>query len=248
MDEVKLIEIIAILVSFFSLVYVCVSIVINKKNERSMQEKITKVIIDYEREQMEKQMYAQADMATSNPLRFSDMNHLLLHNLNGELKFSNTVTDNSFFEDHGINLADFTVQSGFVACLMPFISSYKPKYEAIRLACADAGLHCHRSDEEFIPGDILKYTIEMILRSQIVIAVLDGRNANVYYEMGIAQSIGKPVIMVADDSKMGEIPFDVKSNRMLFYKNHNQLRVLLREVLINNTSRKDESGTKERDN
>lgn len=234
MEEISLFEISTILISIFFLTYLCFFIVMTKKKERSMQEKITKVLIDYNREQIEKQMYAQVDAATSDPLRFTDMNHLLLFNLDGDLRFSSSVMDNSFFEEHGINLNDFSVEQGFVTCIMPFISSYNAKYEAIKQACSDAGLTCHRSDEEFVIGDILKYTIEMMLKSQVIIAVLDGRNANVYYEMGIAQSIGKPVIMVADDNKMRKMPFDVRSNRIIFYKNNNQLRELLSSVLLRN--------------
>lgn len=241
MGKITLIEIIALIVSFFALVYGMASMVILKKRTRSINDGINKVLMDYEREQMEERLIVAAESMSSNPLRFTDMNHMILSNLDGELRLSNEVSNSSFFEDHGINLNDYMVEPGYIACLMPFVSSFKPKYETIKKACEDAGMHCHRSDDEFIIGDILKFTIEMILKSQVVIAVLDGRNANVYYEMGIAQSIGKPVIMVADDSKMREIPFDVQSNRMIFYKNHQQLRETLSKVLLKNViTKKDE--------
>lgn len=248
MGKITLLELLIVIVSLFSSIY-CISLIfVLRKKNRFAKDDNGSVHMDYDREQMEKRYIVYGSSMTSNPLRFTDMNHLILENSGKDLKLTTVVSDTSFFENHGISLKDYAVEPGYVACLMPFVSSFNVKYETIKLACEDAGMHCHRSDEEFVLGDILKYTLEMILKSQIIIAVLDGRNANVYYEMGIAQSIGKPVIMVADASIMREIPFDVQSNRMIFYKSHPQLRKMLSMVLKNNISKKDESGTKERDN
>jgi len=245
MEKITLIELLTLVVSLFSLSYCIALIILIRKKKHFVKSEDGKVRMDYEREEMEKRIIVDGMSMTSNPLRFNDMNHLILENSDKDLKLTTVVADNSFFDNHGISLKDYVVEPGYVACLMPFVSSFNTKYETIKLACEDAGMHCHRSDEDFVLGDILKYTLEMILKSQIIIAVLDGRNANVYYEMGIAQSIGKPVIMIADAGKMREIPFDVQSNRMIFYKSHHQLREKLSHVLINNLSKKDEPRTKE---
>ena len=245
MEKITLLELLLLIVSLFSLIYGISLIFVLRKKNRFIKDRNGSVHMDYDREQMEKMYILHGSSMSSNPLWFTDMNHLILENSDKDLKLTTVVSDNSFFENHGISLKDYVVEPGYVACLMPFVSSFNAKYETIKLACEDAGMHCHRSDEEFVLGDILKYTLEMILKSQIIIAVLDGRNANVYYEMGIAQSIGKPVIMIADASNMREIPFDVQSNRMIFYKKHQQLRTMLSLVLINNISKKDDTRTKE---
>ena len=74
-------------------------------------------------------------------------------------------------------------------------------YECIKEVCRTNDGQCHRSDDQYTPNSILKYTMELILKSQVIIAVLDGRNANVYYEVGIAHSIGKTVILVNNVSR-----------------------------------------------
>lgn len=69
------------------------------------------------------------------------------------------------------------------------------------------------------------------MESRYVIANLNGRNPNVYYELGIAQAIGKPVILIADVSSYKEIPFDLQSNRLLLYRNEGELTNMILDML-----------------
>mgnify|MGYP003214912618 FL=1 len=114
---------------------------------------------------------------------------------------------------------------------MPFHKSFDRLYDTIKKTCSSVDFQCTRSDDEFKTGNILKYTLELILKSQIIIAVMDGRNPNVFYEIGIAHSIGKTVILLANYSKMEDIPFNLKSNRFIFYKNYNELNSELSNAL-----------------
>ena len=69
------------------------------------------------------------------------------------------------------------------------------------------------------------------MSSSIVIANLNGRNANVYYELGIAHAIGKPVILITSEANFTEIPFDLQSNKLIIYKNNDGLRKSLTNAL-----------------
>ena len=62
-----------------------------------------------------------------------------------------------------------------------------------------------------------------IIQAQFVIAVLDGRNPNVLYEVGIAHAIGKLVILLVKREKSNDLPENLKGNRLLIYKNEDDL-------------------------
>jgi len=49
-----------------------------------------------------------------------------------------------------------------------------------------------------------------------VVADLSGRNPNVLLEVGFAQALGKPLLLLARDP--GEVPFDLQNNRVLIYE------------------------------
>ena len=55
-----------------------------------------------------------------------------------------------------------------------------------------------------------------ICRSRIIIADCTGRNPNVFYEIGIAHTVGKPVILIAQNSK--DVPFDLRHIRYIPYE------------------------------
>ncbi|MBF8278298.1 MAG: hypothetical protein HW406_1799 [Candidatus Brocadiaceae bacterium] len=54
-----------------------------------------------------------------------------------------------------------------------------------------------------------------IQQSRACIADLTGRNPNVLYELGIAQTLGKPTVMLAQD--LQDVPFDLKQYRIISY-------------------------------
>ncbi|MGF7436779.1 hypothetical protein [Lentilactobacillus senioris] len=60
--------------------------------------------------------------------------------------------------------------------------------------------------------------------SKFIICDLSGKNPNVFYELGIANTIGKPVITICDAESFekdygSKLPFDISSNTTIFYKN-----------------------------
>ena len=65
--------------------------------------------------------------------------------------------------------------------------------------------------------------ISLLVQSEIVIVNINGRNPNVYYELGIAHAIGKPTILISDSSFAEEIGFDIRQKRIIMYESINDL-------------------------
>ena len=73
----------------------------------------------------------------------------------------------------------------------------------------------------------------LINRSGILIADATSKNANVFYELGIAHTIGKAVIIITQ--KQEDVPFDVAHLRYFKYSNNDKGKRELREYLTNVT-------------
>lgn len=108
--------------------------------------------------------------------------------------------------------ADDTVRSGFI--IMPFLDDLKWLHRTIVQAGARAGVALRRADDIFEPGIILDQIREAIDAADVIVAVCTGRNANVFFEMGLAWRDHKPVL-VADS--IDDLPFDVAHYRTAIY-------------------------------
>ena len=85
----------------------------------------------------------------------------------------------------------------------------------IRPAAEKAGYTAHRGDHTAEPGKITDYMFDCILNDAFVIAVLTYHNPNVFYELAVAQSAARPVILMIE--KGTAVPFDIKDMRVVFY-------------------------------
>lgn len=101
--------------------------------------------------------------------------------------------------------------------LMPFSEKYREVYDEIyKPVCADLGMECWRVDEISRPGSITKDIVEGIMDADVVIADLTSKNPNVFYELGIAHSVGNKTIMVAQT--INDVPFDIANYRVIIYE------------------------------
>lgn len=107
--------------------------------------------------------------------------------------------------------------------IMPFsdmdgyeVGHFKRVYEyLIRPACVKAGLEPIRGDDVKATNYIAIDVIQRILKSDIVVCDLSGKNANVMYELGIRQAFDLPVVLMKD--KRTERVFDIQGLRTLDY-------------------------------
>ena len=98
-----------------------------------------------------------------------------------------------------------------------------PEYEAlfcdvIEPICFSEGLQAYRADFTYMPGLVIEDIKKQIQEFRIVIAEITPENPNVYYEVGYADAINKPIILISD-RKEGMKPFDVRAYRTIFYDN-----------------------------
>lgn len=190
-------------------------------------EKEKRVLLDLKREKFESQLYDIIEAQPMDNLALTGGEELYMNESNCNAKLSTRPINLSFFETMGLDPKDIQVENDMACVVMPFHKNFNSIYSVIKSACSLAGFEPHRSDELFVTGDILRNIVQMILKSQIVIAVLDGNNTNVFYEVGIAHAIGKPVIFIADRNRLNNKNFDVNHNRVLAYDNVNEIRMKL---------------------
>ena len=232
MNHIILFTAVLVLIIYAALLWRKLSVLQKKIIETDAQRK-KQATLSLQRERLENIAITSNNSLVGTYLRFGDLNHLLLANTHTDLVASKHVVDYTFFDGLGLNPTGINVEDGFVTCLMPFHRQYNRIYECIKEVCRANDCQCHRSDDKYTPNSILKYTMELILKSQVIIAVLDGRNANVYYEVGIAHSIGKTVILVNNVSRFKDTPFDIKGNRIVLYKDIPNLHMQLDRILKN---------------
>jgi nucleoside 2-deoxyribosyltransferase len=100
--------------------------------------------------------------------------------------------------------------------VMPFDSLFQIQYErVIKPAIEELGLKCIRGDEIYSKPQIMADIWKSIRKSRLVIAEMTDRNANVFYEMGLAHAIGKPIILLTRNEE--DVPFDLKALRYRYY-------------------------------
>lgn len=111
-----------------------------------------------------------------------------------------------------------TIQEGD-ACfvMMPFADPiggyYKTIYEP---AIQKSGLRPIRADDDmFRTGKIVDQIWSGIHGAKVLVAELTGRNPNVFYELGLAHALQKPVVLVSSNEE--DVPFDVQHIRVIYY-------------------------------
>lgn len=117
--------------------------------------------------------------------------------------------------------------------MMPFGGEFDVVYyEAIGPAANEAGLTPVRADEVTATGLIAEQIRTAIQNARLCIADVTGANPNVMYEVGMAQSMGKSVVLIAQDIE--GLPFDVASWRVIPYQpgEVTQLMSMLRPFLL----------------
>src|SRR6266568_1911294 len=75
------------------------------------------------------------------------------------------------------------------------------------------GLTVTRADKIGEPGMITQQVVRAILQSQMVFADLTGANANVYYELGVAHSLSRPLVTLIDKAR--NLTFDTAHDRAI---------------------------------
>ena len=112
------------------------------------------------------------------------------------------------------------LDKNLVSVMMPFNADFDNVLDSIKKVCSNIGLSCKRVDDIWINEIIIDDIVELINCSLIVISDFSGKNPNVFYETGIAHTLDKNVIPITQN--IDDIPFDLRSYRVLKYLNNNE--------------------------
>ncbi len=101
--------------------------------------------------------------------------------------------------------------------MMPFAEPIGGYYKLIyEVAISKAGLRAVRADDEiFATGKIVDQVWAGITEAKVLVAELTGRNPNVFYELGLAHALEKPVVLVSSNQE--DVPFDLQHIRVIYY-------------------------------
>jgi hypothetical protein len=101
--------------------------------------------------------------------------------------------------------------------MMPFAKPIGDHYQLIYEAgIKKAGLTPVRADNEiFGTGKIMDQIWSGINSAKVLIAELTNRNPNVFYELGLAHALQKPVVLIS--SNENDVPFDLQHIRVIYY-------------------------------
>lgn len=100
--------------------------------------------------------------------------------------------------------------------MMPFGHWLDTYYKDIFVpAIKEAGMEALRADELFSTGTVIEQIWEQIQKAKILLADLSGKNANVFYELGLAHAAHKPVVFTS--ARLEDVPFDLRHLRVIIY-------------------------------
>ncbi|GFE61704.1 hypothetical protein [Geobacter sp. AOG2] len=191
-----------------------------------------KELINTMRDSYEKQIYMINDNLTASMDRWRDVNHLLLSSqaVQPAVDPSQKVRFSSFLKANGVRSEEIDPDPNLVFVLTPFNNRFDNVFETIRNTCLDVGLKCYRGDEEFIQGDILQHILKVICKASIIIANIEGRNPNVFYELGLAHAMDKSTLLIS--KTVDALPIDIKSKKIIVYQESNDLKSKLKDELL----------------
>lgn len=122
-----------------------------------------------------------------------------------------------------------SIEPTLASAMMPFDAAFAAVYQSIQQAAAGAGLRCRRADDLWENAAIIQDVVALIDRSRAVVCDCTGRNPNVFYEAGIAHTLGREVILITQSEH--DIPFDLRHLRYVKYLNNAEGRQALATAL-----------------
>jgi len=106
-----------------------------------------------------------------------------------------------------------TQDDSLATVMLPF--KLKETFSAIKEACENNSVRCVKADDIWENSTFMQDIFELIFTSRIVIADFTGKNPNVFYEVGIAHTLGKTVVPITQSVE--DVPSDLRHHRVLVY-------------------------------
>lgn len=111
---------------------------------------------------------------------------------------------------------NFKVRNNHCFYLGPFMDPFNIIYSNhIAAPLVEQGISVERADEIFSTDVVIEDVWEGINCAKMVIADVTNKNPNVMYEVGMAHTIGKPVLLISQNAD--DLPFDLRHRRCIIY-------------------------------
>ncbi len=117
-------------------------------------------------------------------------------------------------------MPDAAQEPDLVSVMMPFKPEFQGVYRNLQHVCRGLGLRCLNANEVWDENEIIQDIFSLIYRSKVVICDFSERNSNVFYEAGIAHTLGRSVIPIVQNEE--DIPFDLRHHRHIEYQNNEE--------------------------
>ena len=128
-----------------------------------------------------------------------------------------------------ITLCESLMTSNSVFIVMSFKKEYIDVYDSYAAVCKDFGFKAVRTDQVTSLERITPRILDGIRHSAFVIADVTEKSLNVFYEIGFADGLGRPVIITAKEGT--ELPFDIKDTPIVFWSTLNELKQKLQPIV-----------------
>lgn len=105
--------------------------------------------------------------------------------------------------------------------VMPFSDEIvRQAYEhCVKDVFTSKGIEIRKADEIFSTNPVYDDIVQEIQNAQIIVVDISGKNANVFYELGIAHILKQTQTIILTHDKHEETPFDIKHFRIITYDN-----------------------------
>ena len=102
---------------------------------------------------------------------------------------------------------------------LPLAQNFDAVRKAIIAGAKEAGFYVSSLDQGpvFPGGTIQEAIIGEIAQTDCIIADITDRNSNVFFELGLAQAMGKGLLLIAREKTFKDIPFDLREFRVIIY-------------------------------
>lgn len=107
----------------------------------------------------------------------------------------------------------------FLAVPLRSSKIYSRLRDAIRKGAEEAGYRLVSLDQSSVlPGSTIQEAIiGELARSDCIIADVSDRNPNIFFELGLAQAMGKGILIISNERGIQEAPFDIQGFRVILY-------------------------------
>ncbi|MEM7087038.1 MAG: hypothetical protein AAF489_12690 [Bacteroidota bacterium] len=161
--------------------------------------------------------------------------------LSGKLSYANLnqfTKDADYLADLVVSFCEDLERSNTVFTIMSFKDEYDDVFETFSRICESQDFVAIRTDHDPNLTPITSRILEGIQNSDFVIADVSEKSPNVFYEIGYARGINRPVIITAKEGT--ELPFDIKDLPVIFYDRLNmkeELEPSLEKYIVSQKNR-----------